>query len=58
MGLALIIGLGWEIFEWFLARYTESLGSPVRLQPSIQDTLSDMVLDGLGAGLAALISKK
>jgi hypothetical protein len=58
MGLALIIGLGWEIFEWCLARYAESLGTSVNLQPSIKDTLGDMVMDGLGAGLAALISKK
>lgn len=58
IGLALIIGLGWEVFEWFLTRYTESLGASVKLQPSIQDTLSDMVLDGLGAGVATLISKK
>lgn len=58
IGLALIIGLGWEIFEWFLADYAKSSGAAVNLQPSIKDTLGDMVMDGLGAGLATLISRK
>ena len=58
IGLALIIGLGWEFFEWFLASYSNSLGAPINLQPSILDTLSDMLLDGLGAGLAAIIKKQ
>ncbi len=58
IGLALIIGLGWEFFEWYLASYASSQGAPVNLQPSIKDTLSDLFLDGLGAGLAVLITKK
>lgn len=58
IGLALIIGLGWEFFEWYLASYASSQGAPVNLQPSIKDTLSDLLLDGLGAGLASLVSKK
>lgn len=42
----LIIGISWEIYEWFLWKYV--LKKEV-FKPKKQDTINDLVLDSLGA---------
>lgn len=56
-GTSAIIGIGWEIMEWFLD-HTVFAGSTFRNQPGLTDTVSDLVLDTSGGLLVALIYLK
>ncbi|MBI4146002.1 hypothetical protein HY489_01550 [Candidatus Woesearchaeota archaeon] len=47
---SLIIATGWEIFEYIMDPFTSDL-----LQPGVFDTVKDLVLGGLGAGITATL---
>ena len=53
VGSSAVIGIGWEFFEWILDRvfFTERV---FRNQPSLNDTMSDLLFDISGGLLAAL----
>lgn len=51
LGLSLLLGLGWEGFEFGLSHLVDS---GINLQPSPIDTMLDLVLDMLGAMVVAL----
>ena len=50
IGLAVLIGVGWEFFEWTLD-HTVRLGLK---QGDLTDTLTDLLMDILGASFTAL----
>lgn len=51
------IGFGWELFEYLLA-WISITAYDVKnsLQPSIGDTLKDILTDGAGGAIAAILS--
>jgi hypothetical protein len=50
-----LIGVGWEFFEFSLDRIFTILGAAALNQPSLQDTMSDLLLDLLGGGFSVLL---
>jgi hypothetical protein len=55
----LIVGLVWELFEFGIVQYLLNVYEyKAGLQPSNLDTLSDLLMDILGAGLIVFIRKR
>ncbi|MEX2411435.1 MAG: hypothetical protein WD607_08730 [Candidatus Paceibacterota bacterium] len=57
--LMLLVGLGWELFEFILVEYSiKAHGTSINLQPSNLDTLTDLISDFVGAFVAVFILDK
>lgn len=53
-----IVGIIWEIFEFFLVIYIlETTGTRPMLQMSFQDTVIDLIVDIVGAGIMSILLK-
>ena len=57
VGSSAIIGIGWELMEWLLD-HTVFANSTYRNQPSLTDTVFDLILDSSGGFLVALLYLK
>ncbi|MEK7611822.1 MAG: hypothetical protein AAB407_00530 [Patescibacteria group bacterium] len=49
IGFTAIVGIGWEVFEFFLDTFFIKDSIPFRAQPSLTDTMIDLVADVMGA---------
>ena len=58
LGSVAIIGVFWEFFEFGLNQVWESFGFEGLFQPSLEDTLGDLLADLLGGALAFILSKR
>jgi hypothetical protein len=58
LGLATIIGVGWEFMEFSLNHLFENLGREGFFQPSIEDVLGDLLADMLGGTTAFILFKE
>ena len=57
LGIVAIIGIFWEFFEFGLSKIWESMGRAGFFQPSIDDTLGDLLADLLGGIVAFILFK-
>ncbi len=53
LGAALLVGMGWEWFEWIMDHFV--LQRSAAMQATVDDTLLDLFMDTVGAGIVALI---
>lgn len=52
--LMLLVGIGWELFEFGFVEYVKTTyNQRLGLQPTHFDTFTDLILDGLGGWLSA-----
>ncbi len=55
IGFAAIIGIGWELYEWFYDIFVAIPQASLRTQGSLNDTMGDLILDLSGGVSVALL---